>query len=155
MNQKLGLEAPQNCALPQRSLGNLMPMFLTLIVSAAGHAYFVITFPAVARQFGFGDVQASLIMGLSALLLTVSEPLWGLICEHRGRWFMILIGAMGTSVFIGALAVGYQMGQLQWLALQSLFMVILATRLAQAAVSGGWIPSAQAVLVVLIDGVTQ
>ncbi|MEM7064832.1 MAG: MFS transporter [Cyanobacteria bacterium P01_B01_bin.77] len=122
-----------------------MPMFLTLIFSAAGHAYFVITFPAVARKFEFGDVQASLIMGLSALLLTISEPLWGLVCDRKGRRFVILSGAMGTSVFIAALAAVYQLGQ--WLAIQSsLFVAILATRLAHAALSGGLIPAAQAVV---------
>lgn len=144
MNQKLGLEISQDRPQSNRSLGSVMPMFLALIFSAAGHAYFLITFPAVARQFGFGDFQASLIMGLSALLLTVSEPLWGLICDRKGRRFVILLGAIGTSIFIVALAVVYQMGQ--WLALESLFIAILAVRLAHAAISGGLIPAAQAVV---------
>ncbi|MEM6502681.1 MAG: MFS transporter [Cyanobacteria bacterium P01_C01_bin.89] len=146
MNQKLGLEVPQSRTLPYQSLGRVMPMFLTLIFSAAGHAYFVITFPAVVRQFGFGDLQGSLIMGLSALLLTISEPLWGLICERKGRRFAILIGAIGTGVSIAAIAAVYQAGQLQWLALQSLFIAILAMRLLHTAISGGLIPAAQAVV---------
>ena len=146
MNQKLGLEATQNRALRSRSLSRAIPMFLTLIFSAAGHAYFFITFPAVARQFGFGDFQASLILGLSALLLTVSEPLWGLICERKGRRFVILIGAMGTGVSIAAIATVYQAGQLQGGAINPLFMAILVTRLVHAVISGGLIPAAQAVV---------
>ncbi|MEM9007937.1 MAG: MFS transporter [Cyanobacteria bacterium P01_F01_bin.86] len=144
MNQKLGLEVSQDRTLSNRSLGSMMPMFFTLIFSAAGHAYFVITFPALARKFGFGDFQASLIMGLSVLLLTISEPLWGGICDRKGRRFVILLGAIGTSILIVALAAVYQMGQ--WLALKSLFIAILAVRLAHTAISGGLIPAAQAVV---------
>ena len=83
-------------------------------------------------------------MGLSALLLAVSEPLWGLIHDRKGRRFVILLGAIGTSIFTVVLAAVYQMGQ--WLALQSLFIAILSTSLAHAAISGGLIPAAQAMV---------
>ncbi len=58
-----------------------IPLFLTLICSAIGHAYFVITFPAMAREYSLTDMQAGFVMGGGALVLTLAAPFWGWICD--------------------------------------------------------------------------
>lgn len=128
------------------TLRHMLPLFIALIINATGHAYFFITFPALAREFTIGDVQASLVLSLSALVLTFSAPIWGQVCESWGRRNVILIGTLGTGLSIATLAGMIQLTFMSILSLSWVFHVFLSIRLAHAAVSGGLMPSAQAVV---------
>lgn len=123
-----------------------IPLFLTLICSAIGHAYFVITFPAMAREYSLTDMQAGFVMGGGALVLTLAAPFWGWICDARGRRFVVLFGSIGTTLGLALLVLVFEAGERQWLPMQTLLLSVLAVRWAQSCASGGLMPAAQAVI---------
>lgn len=123
-----------------------IPLFLTLIASAVGHSYFVITFPAMAREYSLTDMQAGFVMGSGALVLTLASPFWGWICDIKGRRFALLFGAVGSTLGLALLALVFTASQREWLPMQTLLLSVLAVRWAHACASAGLMPAAQAVI---------
>ncbi|WP_019647192.1 MFS transporter [Novispirillum itersonii] len=130
-------------AVPRRALAILVT---ALVANAVGHSYALMVLPPLGRQMGFGDIRTGWLIGLAALLLTVSGPVWGSVCDRWGRRLALMTGlaaaAAFAAVFAGVLA-GRGTGALS---AGLAFTLLLSARLAQALLTGGLMPGAQAFL---------
>lgn len=123
-----------------------IPMFAALIINAAGHAYFTMTFPALGRELQLEDLDSSLILSLSALIMTISAPFWGWMCEKWGRRRVMLIGLMAAATSSAMLAIIIDDSLQFMFSVQLLFMVLLVLRGVHTLLSSGIQPAAQATI---------
>ena len=136
--------AEQKNLSPQQILNARKALLLALVANACAHSFFLISFPALARELGLSDLQAGLLMGLSALAMTLSSPLWGMICERKGRRSVFLTGLLLITLILPVIALTLH---LRWQLLISpvlCFSALLVLRLLSALGSGAIMPSAQA-----------
>ncbi len=86
-------------------------LFAALVANAAGHAFILVALPGLARRLGFSDIQAGLLLGLSALAATLAAPLWGGVGDRSGRRRIILVGLGAGAAFLicAALLVGWRL----------------------------------------------
>lgn len=124
-----------------------VPALLALLAAnAVGHSFVLIVLPPLGRQMGFGDLRTGMLVGLSALVLTLSGPVWGHVCEKVGRRPVLLAGLAAAGLF-PVLFAAVVAGRLSSaLGAGSAFALLLAARLAQSAGTGGIMPGAQAYL---------
>ncbi|EPJ49537.1 MAG: hypothetical protein OFPII_00150 [Osedax symbiont Rs1] len=128
------------------NFNNSIALFVALIINAAGHAYFTITFPALGRELQLEDINSSLILSLPALLMIISAPLWGWLCEKWGRRRVMIIGLVTAAISSAVLAVVINDTFLFMFNLQSLFMLLLVIRCIHTLLSSGIQPAAQATI---------
>lgn len=121
-------------------------LFVALVVNAAGHAYFTITFPALGRELALDDIDTSIVLSLSALLMILSAPIWGWLCEKWGRRPVVLIGLTAAGLSSVALAVVIQDPFELMLHAQLLFTLLLVIRSIHTLLSSGIQPAAQAIV---------
>lgn len=95
---------------------------------------------------GFGDIWIGILISLSALVLMVSGPVWGSICEWWGRRRVLLVGLMAAILFPPLFAVLVQARLSAAIGIETAFIVLLALRLCLVGLTGGLIPGAQAFL---------
>lgn len=124
-----------------------IPALLALLAAnAIGHSLVLIVLPPLGRQMGFGDLRTGVLVGLSALVLTLSGPVWGHVCERWGRRPVLLTGLAAAGLFpilFAAVVAGRLSSSLE---AGTAFVLLLAARLAQAVGTGGIMPGAQAYL---------
>lgn len=112
-------------------------LLLALVANACAHSFFLISFPALARELGLSDLQAGLLMGLSALAMTLSSPVWGVICERKGRRPVFLAGLLLITLILPVIILALN---LRWQLLISpalCFSTLLILRLLSALGSSG------------------
>lgn len=126
-------------SIPPRRL-----LLLTLMANAAGHTFFIISFPALARTLGFTDPQAGMVMGLSALVMTLAAPAWGASCERRGRRPTFLSGVLIAVSFFFAAAVVLYFRSLGVISIGFCMSLLLLARTLSTLGSAAVMPSAQA-----------
>lgn len=115
-----------------------------LVANGMGHSFLLIVLPPLGRQLGFGDVQTGLLLSLSALIMTLTAPVWGHLCEAWGRRRVLLIGLVASALFPLALALLVDLRTSLVLSSGMTFALLLGLRLPQAAVAGGLNPATQA-----------
>lgn len=121
-------------------------LFLALVTNAVGQSFLFVVLPGLGRRLGFSDLQTGALLSASALLLIVSAPAWGFLSERIGRRPVLLIGLAAATLA----PLGYSFVTTSRLAdalsafgaLTMLFML----RLTQAAIAGGIMPAAQALI---------
>jgi DHA1 family tetracycline resistance protein-like MFS transporter len=127
-------------------LHRVHPLFIALIINAAAHSYFTITFPALGRELNLTDLNSSLVLSISALVMMVSAPFWGWLCESWGRKKVIIIGLcfsiLSSLSFAAIVATNIQL----MLNIQLLFFLLLGIRVAHTAFSAGIQPASQAMI---------
>ncbi len=116
---------------------------VTLMANGLAYSFFVITLPIVGRQLDFSDTNTSLILGLSALVITLVSPVWGWCCELWGRRKVILLGIMATTVFnvISAVIIYARLDDA--LTVQLAFTLLLSIRIINSLFTGGIKPAGQ------------
>ncbi len=119
-------------------------LFFALSCMAAGHVYILVSMPILGRDFGLTDIQTGLIMGISAFILTLSGPLWGIHSDRKGRRPVLTIGLIAAATFPLLLISLIEARSHALFTPQQVFLILLCARTAQVATSGGIIPSAQA-----------
>ncbi|MGE4527356.1 MAG: MFS transporter [Rhodospirillaceae bacterium] len=120
-------------------------LFAALAANAAGHAFVLIVLPPLARRLGFSDLQAGMLLSLSALVMTLAAPVWGGVCDRRGRRRVILAGLGAGAVFLAACAAVVAARLAGGLSAAAAFGLLFAARILQAALGAGLMPAAQAV----------
>jgi len=122
------------------------PLFLLLGLVANGIAYsfFAITLPSLGRQLDFSDTNTSLILGISALTMTVVSPFWGAVCDRWGRRKVILAGLTSATLF-NILSMAIIQFRLELLVTTQLaFTLLLTSRIINSLSTGGLKPAGQA-----------
>jgi DHA1 family tetracycline resistance protein-like MFS transporter len=117
---------------------------LIFIANGFAYAFFVITLPIIGRQLDFSDTNTSLILGMSAFMITLVSPIWGRLCERWGRKKVILISIVATlfctilTAFIIKLRIELA------ISLQLSFLLLLSVRILNSLFTGGIKPAGQA-----------
>lgn len=132
-----------NAATNLLDRSRLLLLTAALVGNAMAHALFLVTFPGLARQMGMTDLQAGLVISVSALLLTVSAPAWGWIAERWGRRPVLLIAVLGSALGAGLAVPVLQFGLVTT---ASGFGLMLSLRILYALLTGGMKPVAQAIM---------
>lgn len=128
------------------SRGAVAALVMALTANALGHAFLLITVPPLARAMGWSDLQAGLLLGASALVLSLCGPVWGGICDRWGRRRVLLLTVTAAVLFpaLFAVIVGARLdGRLPP---DMAFGLALVLRLAHVLVIAGLMPAAQAFL---------
>lgn len=125
-------------AVPRRIL------LLALMMNAASHGFFIISFPLLARTLGFTDPQAGMVMGLSALAMTFAAPVWGGICERYGRRKVFIAGLSLAMAFFTAAALVLYFRSLGLIGLTLCLSLVISFRVMATAGSAAVMPAAQA-----------
>ncbi|MCO5084404.1 MAG: MFS transporter [Rhizobiaceae bacterium] len=121
-----------------------LPLLFALAANAAAQSFVLVVLPALGRDLGFSPIETGLLLGLAALILLVSAPVWGRVSETCGRRFVLLTGLMGAAVGpalmagVIALRLDGALDRMPTLAL------LFAIRAGQSILSGGLLPAAQA-----------
>ena len=112
-----------------------LPLLFALIMNGAGHAYFAISLPAIGRIYAISDLNISIILSLSALLLMITGPIWGWLCDKIGRKKVLNIGLVSSafSAFATAITIGYS----ALLSAHVIALLLLNIRMIHAALSAG------------------
>ena len=84
--------APASDALPPRDFAIV---FVVLMAVAAGNSGLQSVLPAIGREIGIYDWAVAAIFSLSALLWTITAPIWARASDRRGRKPLILFGLGG------------------------------------------------------------
>ncbi|SIT15945.1 MFS transporter [Insolitispirillum peregrinum] len=121
-------------------------LLMLLAANAVAHSFVLIVLPPLGRKMGLADLQTGMVIGLSALMLTLSGPVWGQICERWGRRPVLLSGLAVAALFPAVLAVILTAALSSALTVGMVFAVLLLARLGQAVGTGGIMPAAQAYL---------
>lgn len=121
-----------------------LPLLGALAANAAAQSFLLVALPGIGRDLGFSTLETGLLLGLPALFLLASAPVWGRTSEFRGRRLVLVAGLVAAAAgpaLIGA-TIGLRLAGIldRGPALATLF----AIRLVQALVSGGLLPAAQA-----------
>lgn len=119
-------------------------LFLGLAANAAGQSFLLVMLPPLGRRLGFSDLQTGAILGVSALLLIVSAPIWGYVSERIGRKPVLLIALAGATLAPAAFSaiVGKRLdGAIPVLSALILFFMV---RSLQTTICGGLLPASQA-----------
>ncbi len=120
-------------------------LFSALVANAAGHSFVLVVLPGLARRLGFSDLQAGLLVGLSALAATLAAPLWGVAGDRGGRCRVLLVGLAAGGAFLAVAAALVRWRLSGGIGAQATFAALFAARLAQAVLGAGLMPAAQAV----------
>lgn len=121
-------------------------LLIALVANAVGHTFLLIVLPGLGRHLGFSDVATGLIVGLPALALSLSGPLWGMAADHRGRRPVVLASLAAAALLTAALAAVLFLRAEGIIPVAAAIAAALGVRLTQGALGGGLMPGAQAYL---------
>jgi MFS family permease len=119
-------------------------LLVGLITYGMGQSLLFVIFAPLARELGLAGWQLGFVIAASNVALAVSAPRWGRASDHLGRRAVYLTGMAGYAIGYAALAFGVQAGLSGWIGSGSLFVLLLALRLAYGLVVGGINPAATA-----------
>jgi len=119
-------------------------LFIALAAHACTHVFLLVIMPILGRRLGMTDMQTGTIMGLSACLLILSGPFWGVCSDRIGRRPVLLIGLSAAAAFPLVLAILLGAQQNLNLTPNIIFAILLCARMTQVTLSGGIIPTTQA-----------
>lgn len=86
-------------------------------------------FPPIARQLGLSEIQAGVLISVSAFLMVLASPVWGDLSERWGRKTVFLVGLFGAGVTIMAFAMILQLGLDGLVEGTALFLLLVLVRL--------------------------
>ena len=119
-------------------------LFFGLLATYAGLMLANPVFPPLARELGLSEVQAGLIISVTALVFTACSPIWGALSERIGRKPVFVIGLFGAGIGLTLFAVTAQLGLMGAVSSSVLLAMLLACRVFAGAFMGGAPVSAQA-----------
>ncbi len=121
-------------------------MMLVLVLAANGlaHSFFFITFPALGRTMGMQDTQTGLVLGLSALFMTLAAPIWGASSERIGRRPIIITSLVSAFVLTVLTAVAIKFRLEMAIEVGTVFALLLTLRIVNSVAIAGFKPSVQA-----------
>lgn len=139
---------PEQVHAPERSARRPVrahaALALALLANAAGQSLLFVMLPGLGRELGFSDIQTGGLLSAAALILILAAPFWGFMSERIGRRRVLLVGLSGVilgPLLFAALVQGRLSGGL---AVSATLVLLFLSRGAQALISGGLMPVAQA-----------
>ena len=126
-------------------------LLFSLVIVGMG---FTVLFPVLAplgREIGLSEIQITMIIGLSGLVVFLSSPVWGRRSDRWGRKRVLLVGlfgfSLGTALFNSVLAIGLN-GILTG---SVLFVALILARMTHAAMMSASMPAANAYMADITD----
>jgi MFS family permease len=119
-------------------------VFFSLSINACAHVFILVIMPILGRQLGFSDIQTGMLIGISALLLILTGPIWGIYSDRKGRSSVLIIGLFAAAIFPLVLAGATKYASSAGFSPFLLFCTLLGFRVCQVAASGGIVPATQA-----------
>lgn len=80
-------------------------LFAALFVMGASNSMLFVVLPMVTRTIGTGEIFVGLIFAGSAAFFTLCSPLWGSLSDTYGRRPILIIGMIGNTLSLVAMAV--------------------------------------------------
>ena len=126
-------------------------LLFSLVIVGMG---FTVLFPVLAplgREIGLSEIQITMIIGLSGLVVFLSSPVWGRRSDRWGRKRVLLVGlfgfSLGTALFNSVLAIGLN-GILTG---SVLFVALILARMTHATMMSASMPAANAYMADITD----
>lgn len=119
-------------------------LLISMVVQGMGWTVLVPLLAPIGRDMGLQEFQITLIIGVSAITVTFTSPIWGNLSDRLGRKNILLVGlfgyALGTIVFNSALYAGMSGVATGW----SLVGLLITARLVHACLMSATMPAANA-----------
>ncbi|MCP4757033.1 MAG: MFS transporter [Proteobacteria bacterium] len=98
----------------------------------------------LGREIGLVEMQIGFIITCSSLVFTVTSPIWGRICDKKGRKPVLLVGQIGYTIGTLFFATAFLAGLNGWMSGLAVYVLIVLARMFQASVMSATPPSAGA-----------
>jgi MFS family permease len=108
------------------------PAFIMLcavsLIASAGNMALQAVLPAIGRQFHLPDTLVVGVFAISALMWTVTSPVWARLSDRLGRKRVILIGMAGFSASMAGFGMAATSGLEHWLGPVMAFVLMAVGR---------------------------
>ena len=105
-----------------------MILFAVSLIAAAGNMGLQSVLPAIGREFELSDTLVAGAFAISALLWTLTSPVWARLSDTMGRKRVILIGLSGFVVSMTGFGLAATSGIEGWLAVFAAFVLMAVAR---------------------------
>ncbi|WP_170336617.1 MFS transporter [Ruegeria arenilitoris] len=129
--------------LRRKSIPQLV-IVLGVFIYAASNAFLTGGLGVAARDIGMSEFQVGIILGLGALLVIPTAPVWGTIAEEVNRRTLILISL--PMVAVGPLAMALVFSNMMTLTVTSAFWMLVVARSIKGIFGGALLTTTQALI---------
>jgi MFS family permease len=105
-----------------------MILFAVSLIAAAGNMALQSVLPAIGREFGLVDTLVSAAFAVSALIWTLTSPVWARLSDRLGRKRVIQIGLAGFAASMAGFGLAATSGLESWLGPFVAFGLMTAAR---------------------------
>ena len=119
-------------------------LFIGLLSNNIGQAFVYAVLPPLGRSVGLSEIRITAIISMSALIVTLTAPIWGKLSDKSGRKPIILIGILGYSIGSLAFASVFNLAKNGLISGLLLFVLALLVRSFQAATMSATNPGCMA-----------
>src|SRR5690606_3579681 len=105
-----------------------MILFSVSLIASAGNMALQAVLPNIGRAFGMADTLTVAAFAVSALMWTVTSPVWARLSDRLGRKRVILIGLGGFSASMAGFGVAATSGLEGWMGPVGAFVLMAAAR---------------------------
>lgn len=119
-------------------------LFCVQLAVAIGNTGLLSVLPAIGRTLGIADFLVSAIFALSALMWTITSPLWARASDRLGRKPLILVGLAGFALSMTLSGAVVLAGLSGWLGAGASFVLFLLARAIFGVLGSASNPASQA-----------
>lgn len=119
-------------------------LFCVQLSVAIGNTGLLSVLPAIGRTLGIADFLVSAIFALSALMWTITSPIWARASDRLGRKPLILVGLAGFALSMTLSGIVVMAGLSGWLGAGATFVLFLFARAIFGLLGSASNPAAQA-----------
>ncbi len=116
---------------PASALSTRLVLFSVLATGIGQSMTFTLLAP-LGREVGFGEVQVGLVISCSALLFTLTSPVWGRTSDRWGRKPVLLLGLFGYAFGCILFATAFYFGLKGLLSGMTLYLLVISARVLMA-----------------------
>jgi MFS family permease len=135
---------PLHVTTPEERRRAFMVLFACMLAIGMGQTLVYAVMPPIARSLGMSELQTTLIYSLSSLLWVATSAFWGRRSDRVGRKPILLLGLFGFGLSTMLVAIVTLMGLAGWLAVATVFPLLLLSRGFFGAFGSGVNPAATA-----------
>jgi MFS family permease len=103
-------------------------LFAVSLIAAAGNMALQSVLPAIGREFRLSDTLVAGAFAISALMWTVTSPVWARLSDRLGRKRVILVGLTGFILSMTGFGMAATSGLEQWLGAGLAFSLMVVAR---------------------------
>lgn len=113
----------------------IYPVWFSVLTTGIGQSMTFALLAPLGREVGLGEVQVGMIITCSALMFTLTSPVWGRLSDRIGRKPVLLIGQLGYSLGALLFATVFLYGLNGTLSGNRLFFLAIVSRVLMAALT--------------------